>query len=72
MLHSLPHHTNIRVDAMKNEWDDTEDKKKERERKERIQHPHMIKSRSHWDNEQAYWDLLKESELGADELGEEL
>ena len=57
---------------MKNEWDDTEDKKKERERKERIQPPHMIKSRSHWDNEQAYWDLLKESELGADELGEEL
>ncbi len=45
---------------MKNDWDDTEDKKKERERKERIQHPHMIKSRSHWDNEQAYWDLLKE------------
>ncbi len=53
---------------MKNEWDDTEDKKKERERKERIQHPHMIKSRSHWDNEQAYWDLLKDSEQDADEL----
>jgi Ni/Co efflux regulator RcnB len=41
-------------------WDDTEDKRKERERKERIQHPHMIKSRKHWDNEQAYWDLLKD------------
>ena len=29
-----------------------EDRKKIRERKERIQHPHMIKSRSHWD-----WDM---------------
>jgi hypothetical protein len=37
-----------------------DERKKERERKERIQHPHMIKSRSHWDNEQAYWDLLND------------
>jgi hypothetical protein len=29
-----------------------EDAKKILDRKERIQHPHMIKSRSHWD-----WDL---------------
>ena len=30
----------------------TEDARKVLDRKERIQHPHMIKSRSHWD-----WDL---------------
>jgi len=29
-----------------------EDARKVLDRKERIQHPHMIKSRSHWD-----WDL---------------
>ena len=30
----------------------TDDARKILDRKERIQHPHMIKSRSHWD-----WDL---------------
>lgn len=29
-----------------------DDRKKIKDRKERIQHPHMIKSRSHWD-----WDM---------------
>lgn len=48
-------------------WDDTEDKRKERERKERTQHPHMIKSRKHWDNEQAYWDLLKDQTDGKEQ-----
>mgnify|MGYP000131107993 FL=1 len=50
----------MRFAKLMDSWDDTEDKKKERERKERIQHPHMIKSRNHWDYEQAYWDLLKD------------
>lgn len=35
---------------------DAEDRKKIRERKERIQHPHMIKSRSHWDWDMGYDD----------------
>ena len=47
---------------MKNEWDDTEDKKKERERKERIQHSHIIESRKHWDWEQSYYDLYGRGE----------
>ncbi len=41
-----------------------EDRKKIRERKERIQHPHMIKSRSHWDWDMGYEcvDNLKEND----------
>ena len=45
---------------------DTEDKKKERERKERIQHPHMIKSRKHWDLEQQYYDYFNETKAVRD------
>ena len=41
-----------------------EDRKKIRERKERIQHPYMIKSRSHWDWDMGYDNLeeFKEDE----------
>jgi len=41
-----------------------EDRKKIRERKERIQHPYMIKSRSHWDWDMGYEcvDNLKEND----------
>ena len=41
-----------------------EDRKKIRERKERIQHPYMIKSRSHWDWDMGYDSIedLKEDE----------
>ena len=35
---------------------DAEERKKIRERKERIQHPYMIKSRSHWDWDSGYYD----------------
>ncbi len=47
---------------MKNEWDDSEDKKKEIERKERIQHPHHIKSKSHWDWDAGYYEQANESD----------
>ena len=41
-----------------------EDRKKIRERKERIQHPYMIKSRSHWNWDMGYecFDNLKEDD----------
>jgi hypothetical protein len=32
-----------------------DDRKKIKDRKERIQHPHMIKSRSHWDWDMGYY-----------------
>tara|TARA_Y100000389_G_scaffold129011_1_gene126454 strand:- start:582 stop:737 length:156 start_codon:yes stop_codon:yes gene_type:complete len=51
---------------MKNEWDDSEDKRKERERKERIQHPHHIKSKSHWGWDAGY-DMYEEEEKKKDE-----
>jgi len=37
-----------------------DDKAKERERKERVQHPHMIESRKHWDWEQSYYEYYKD------------
>ena len=38
-----------------------DDKKKEAERKKRLQHPHMIESRKHWDWEQSYYDIYGSS-----------
>ena len=37
---------------------DSEDRKKIRDRKERIQHPYVIKSRSHWDWDIGYDDFI--------------
>ena len=37
---------------------DFEDRKKIRDRKERIQHPYVIKSRSHWDWDIGYDDFI--------------
>jgi hypothetical protein len=48
---------------MKDKWDDTQDKKKERERKERIQHPHIVESRKNWDLEQ-YYDYFEDKPAG--------
>jgi Ni/Co efflux regulator RcnB len=53
---------------MKNEWDDAQDKRKERERKERIQHPHVIESRKHWDLEQQYYDYFKDKTIGQEDV----
>ena len=36
----------------------SDDRKKIRDRRERIQHPHMIKSRSHWDWDMGYNDFV--------------
>ena len=42
----------------------SDDKKKEQERKNRIQHPHLVESRKHWDWEQAYYDLYPKKDKG--------
>lgn len=43
-----------------------EDRKKIRDRKERIQHPYLIKSRSHWD-----WDMGYDIKENQDRLNED-
>lgn len=45
-------------------WGD--DKKKEEEKKKRLQHPHMIESRKHWDWEQAYYDCYPKKDKEED------